>query len=114
MDKTEIKRTYKQSNRPMGVYRIKNSQNDKIYIGFAADLEARFNRHKAELKFGNHRNKELQNIWNAYGESALEFDILDVLDRKEDAQASPDEELHVLTEMWIQQLEHRGDSIARL
>ena len=98
----------------MGVYRIRNSQNDKVYIGFATDLEARFNRHKAELKLGSHRNKELQGIWNSYGESALEFEILDVLDQEEGTQASPDEELNVLTDMWIQKLKKSGNSIVRL
>lgn len=114
MDKSEIKRAYKQTKQHLGVYRIRNSQNDKVFVGFASDLEARFNRHKAELKFGNHRNKELQTIWNLYGESALEFEILDVLDQKEGTKASPDEELQVLTEMWIQNLKKTGDSIIRL
>ena len=114
MNKSEIKRAYKQSKRPMGVYRIVNTQNDKVYIGFATDLEARFNRHKAELKFGNHRNKELQKIWNSYGESAFEFEILDVLDQEEGTKARPEEELHVLTDMWIQKLKKTEGSIVRL
>jgi group I intron endonuclease len=114
MDKSEIKRAYKQSKRPMGVYRIRNSENDKVYVGFATDLEARFNRHKIELKFGNHRNKELQKLWNSFGESAFEFEILDVLDQEEGTQASPDEELHLLTEMWIQKLKEAGVAIVRL
>jgi hypothetical protein len=114
MDKSEIKRAYKQAKRPMGVYRISNSQNDKEYIGFATDLEARFNRHKAELKFGNHRNKELQKIWDSCGELALEFEILDVLVQEEGTKANPDEELHVLTDMWIQKLIKTGASIVRL
>ena len=114
MDKSEIKRTYKQSKRPMGVYRIRNCQNDELYIGFATNLEARFNRHKAELKFGNHPNKKLQKIWNSYGESTLEFKILDVLDQEEGTKANPVEELHVLKEMWIQNLKKAGSSVVRL
>jgi len=74
-------------------------------------LPARFNRHKAELKFGSHRNSELQEIWNSLGESALEFEILDVLDHEEKTQTNPAEELQVLTEMWIQKLKKAGDSI---
>lgn len=49
--------------------------------------------------------KELQKIWNSYGESALEFEILNVLTQKEGHKTSPDEELNVLSEMWIRQLE---------
>ena len=114
MDKSAIKKAYKQARQPMGVYRIRNSQNDKVYIGSATDLPARFNRHKAELKFGSHRNRELQEIWNSFGESAFEFEILDVLDHEENTQANPGEELHIFAEMWIQKLKKAGDSIVCL
>jgi group I intron endonuclease len=114
MDKSEIKRAYKQTKRPMGVYRIINSHNDKVFIGFGTDLAARFNRHKAELKFGSHRNRELQEMWNSFGESAFEFEILDVLDHEEKTQASPNEELHILAEMWIQKLKKAGDTVVCL
>ena len=114
MDKSEMKRAYKQAKRPMGVYRIRNSYNDKVFIGFATDLPTRFNRHKAELKFGNHRNSELQEIWDLFGESAFEFEILDELDHEENTQASPNKELHVLAEMWIQKLKKTADSIVYL
>jgi hypothetical protein len=33
MDRSEAKKAYKQAKRPMGVYRIRNTQNDKSYIG---------------------------------------------------------------------------------
>lgn len=114
MDRSEIKKAYKQSKRPMGVYRITNSQNEDTYIGYATNLEARFNRHKVELKLGNHRNGPLQKIWNAYGESALEFKILDTLDQEDGINADWDEELKVLMEMWIQTLEKAGVPIVRL
>lgn len=91
----------------MGVYLIRNSQNDKVYIGRATDLQARFNRHRAELQFGNHRKRELQEIWNSFGESAFEFEVLDVLEHKEDILANPDKELQIITEMWIQKLKKK-------
>ena len=114
MDKSEMKRAYKQSKRSMGVYKISNSQDSKVYIDYATDLEARFNRHRTELKFKSHRNKELQKIWDLYGESAFEFEILDVLEQEENAQANPDEELRLLTEMWTQKLKEAGADIVRL
>ncbi len=114
MDKSAMKKAYLQAKRPMGVYRISNSQNNKVYIGFSIDIPARFNRHKSELNFGSHRNKELQELWNSFGEAAFEFEILDVLDNKENTQASPNEELQVLAEMWIQKLEKEGYSIVCL
>jgi group I intron endonuclease len=114
MDKAAIKKAYKEAKQPMGVYRIRTLQNDKVYIGFATDLEARLNRHRAELKFGSHRNKELQEIWNSFGESAFEFEILDMLDHEENTQTSAEEELHILAEMWIQKLKNAGASVVCL
>jgi predicted GIY-YIG superfamily endonuclease len=111
MDKSSLKKAYKQTNRPMGVYRIRSTHDNKVYIGYGTDIQAKINRHKAELKFGTHRNRELQEMWNSFGESAFEFEIVDVLDHEENTQASPDEELHVLVEMWIQKLKKAGDSI---
>lgn len=114
MDKAAIKRAYKETKQPMGVYIIKNSKNDKVFIGCAVNLEARFNRHRAELKFGSHRNKELQKIWDSLGESAFEFEILDILDHENKIQADADEELHLLEDMWVQKLEKAGNLVTRL
>ncbi len=108
MDKTAIKKAYKDTTRPMGVYRITSTQNNKVYIGSAIDVPARINRHKAELRFGSHRNSELQEIWRSFGESAFEFEVLDVLDHEKGLQANPLEELHILLQMWIQKLEKQG------
>jgi len=114
LDKSIVKKEYKQTKRPMGVYGIRYSQDGKVYIGSGTDLQAKINRHKAELKFGSHRNKELQEVWNSLGESAFEFEVLDVLDHEENPQTSPAEELHVLVEMWIRKLEKAGHSIVSL
>ncbi len=114
MDKSAIKKAYKESKRPMGVYRITSTRNDKIYIGFGTDLPAKINRHKAELKFGTHRNRELQETWNLFGESAFDFEVLDVLDHKENLHTNPAEELPVLLEIWVHKLEKEGYSIATL
>lgn len=114
MDKSAIKKAYKETKRSMGVYGIKISQKNKVFIGFATDLTARFNRHKAELNFKSHRNKELQALWNSLGESAFEFEILDVLDHEETTQTDPNEELPILADMWIQKLQKAGDTVIAL
>jgi hypothetical protein len=114
MDKSIMKKAYKEAKRSMGVYRITATGSDTVYVGFGTDLPAKINRHKAELKFGSHRNRELQEAWNSLGESAIEFGILDVLDHKENSQAHPAEELHVLVEMWIRKLEKAGHSVVSL
>jgi hypothetical protein len=114
MDKSAAKNEYKQAKRPMGVYRIRNTRNNKSYIGCGMDLPAKINRHKAELKFGSHRNRELQDEWNLLGKSSFEFEVLDELDHKEDSQASSIEEVQVLKEMWMRRLEKEGYSVVSL
>jgi len=114
MDRSEAKREYKQAKRPMGVYRIRNTHNGKSYVGFSTDVQARMNRQKAELKFGNHRNAELLREWKSFGESSFEFEVLDELAHDENSKANPAEELRILTEMWIRKLEKSGNSVVSL
>lgn len=111
MDKSAMKKAYKEMKQPMGIFWIRNTQNENIYIGSGTNVQARINRHKAELKFGSHRNRELQEIWNSFGESALNFEVLDILDLDEDAQTNPTEELRVLIDMWTHRLEDEGHSV---
>ncbi len=114
MNKSEAKRAYKETKRPMGVYAIRNSHNDTVFVGLATDLPARFNRHKAELKFGHHRNRALQELWKSFGESSFEFEILDELKHKEGDQTNPTEELRILAEMWIQKLQTSAGAVVVL
>lgn len=56
-----------------GIYGIVNNKTDKWYIGQAVNRQKRFNQHRWLLRNGKHANKELQNDWNHYGESAFSF-----------------------------------------
>ena len=118
--KADIRRASKEAKPPMGVYRIAISGgdavsgSDKVFVDFAVDLAARFNRHKFELKMGSHRNKELQAAWNAHGEAAFAFEVLDELERDDDAREGPDQGLRVLAEMWLGKLREAGSDVAAL
>ena len=114
MDRSEAKRQYKQTKRPMGVYRIRNTQNGKSYVGYSIDLQARMNRQKTELKLGSHRNSELLGEWKSFGEASFEFEVLDELEPDEKSRADPLEELRVLSEMWIRKLEKAGSVVLNL
>ena len=56
----------------------------------------------------------MQEEWNLFGKSSFQFEVLDKLDHKEDSQASPIEELHVLKEMWMRKLEKEGYLVVSL
>lgn len=114
MDKAEAKRNYKEAQRPMGIYRIKNRQTGVSYVGYSIDPQAKLNRHKAELKFNSHRDKGLLDEWKSLGESSFEFEVLDELAQDKDSKSDPMEELQVLAEMWIGKLVKAGDKVVTL
>lgn len=61
-----------------GVYKITNTENDKVYVGSTKSFRKRFSQHKDELKRKKHGNPKLQHAWDFYGEDCFEFSILEV------------------------------------
>jgi len=114
MDRRDIKRAYKEAKQPMGVYEIRIEGEESVFLGFTTDLRARFNRHRTELKFGSHRNKGLQRLWNERGGAAFRFAVIDELEQEEESTANVDEELETLAEMWTKKMTERGETVVRL
>src|SRR6185436_3778237 len=104
MDRKALIREYKMSRRPMGVYRVYNTVNEKSLVGVSTDLPAILNRQRAQLTFGGHPNRELQKEWNELGSEAFEFEVLDTLTPPERPDYDPSEDLRVLEELWLQKL----------
>ena len=63
-----------------GIYCIRNTVNDKRYIGQSADIHSRLSHHKAKLRRGAHPNRALQGAANKYGVDALDFKIIEECD----------------------------------
>lgn len=61
----------------VGIYRIQNNINGKVYIGQSTDIKKRWKSHKRDLQKGEHPNPHLQKAWNLYGEKAFSFDVLE-------------------------------------
>jgi GIY-YIG catalytic domain len=107
MTKKELKKEYLQNHRPMGVYQIRNIANEKVLIGAALDLPGVLNRHKFQLKMGNHTNGALQADWNEFGDEGFAFEILDEITPKEGRDYR--EELAFLEELWLEKSQPYGD-----
>lgn len=60
-----------------GIYMIKNTSNNKIYIGQSVNIYKRWEKHKSDLNNNRHDNKHLQNAWNKYGEDCFDFSIIE-------------------------------------
>ena len=60
-----------------GIYLIKNTINNKVYIGSAVNFDRRWKQHRQLLKLGQHHSGHLQYAWNAYGEQSFTFDVIE-------------------------------------
>lgn len=57
----------------IGIYKITNKVNNKIYIGESMDIDERWGKHKIDLQSNCHHSWKLQNDWNKYGEENFTF-----------------------------------------
>ena len=109
MNRKALIREYKESQRPMGVYRVRCIVNDKSLIGTSVDLPAMLNRQQSQLRMGGHPNKALQKDWNEHGAEAFEFEVLDTLEASDQANYDPKSDLRTLEEMWLAKLTPYGE-----
>jgi len=72
------------SQQKMGIYKIVNILNHRIYVGSAINLQRRYAAHISCLKRNKHGNSYLQNDWNKCGPEAFEFHLLEAVEKKQD------------------------------
>lgn len=67
-----------------GIYCIRNTVNNKVYIGKAIDIHRRIIQHKCQLrKKYIDENIHLINSWHKYGETSFEYFVLEFLEKDE-------------------------------
>ncbi len=66
-----------------GIYIITIKNSIKVYIGESINVKNRLKNHLRKLRNQKHTNPILQNLYNKYGEDALDFNILEYLDTKD-------------------------------
>ena len=100
----ELKEEYKQMKFPIGVFQIRNTVNNKIYVESSIDLNAIWHRHRLQLNVGNHLNAELQKDWKELGEEKFRYEILEEIEQKDPAKDYA-KEAKVLEQMYIEELQ---------
>lgn len=60
----------------IGIYKIVNKKNGKLYIGSSKTIERRLKDHRRLLSKGTHHSSKLQNAWNKYGEESFLFLVI--------------------------------------
>lgn len=105
----ELQREYKERVKPSGVYQVKNLANGKVLLGSSLNLEGLLNRNRFTLRNNSHLNKELQKDWNELGPDQFAFEILEVVQVRDDPNFNLKDELTLLEQIWLEKLQPFGE-----
>jgi len=65
----------------IGIYKITNIINGKMYIGSSIHIEQRWKEHIRDLNKGTHHSIKLQNSWNKHGADNFKFEVVEECDK---------------------------------
>ncbi len=112
VDRKGLKRQYKESRQPIGVFRIRNTRNGRSLVAASVNLPAIFNRMRMQLNSGSALTyPELQRDWKQFGADAFEFEVLEELEPPDSPTWDPAPDLAALEALWLEELapyEERG------
>ena len=106
VDKKEAIRKFKERKPLSGAYAVRCATSGRVWVGAARNLDAAHNGCWFSLRIGSHIDKSLQAEWNAHGEPAFQYEILETLDGDLHALAVADL-LKEKRSHWIAQLAAR-------
>ena len=73
----------KSKNPVCGIYSIRNTVNNKVYVGSSIDTAHRWKQHKTALRAKCKTNPHLQAAWDLYGEDKFIFSLLTMCSKEE-------------------------------
>ena len=83
-----------------GIYVIRNNISGKVYVGSSINPKKRWREHRCNLRQGKHHAPLLQRAWDARGESAFTFEVIETVHTKA--------EMVCREQYWIDTLESFG------
>jgi hypothetical protein len=111
LDRKALRREYKETSRPAGVFAVRNTVDHVLLVGVSSDLPSMFNRQRFQLEMKAHPDKNLQADWQRLGPDAFSFEVLDRLEAPEDPQVDLRRDLATLLDMWLTKLEAEGQAL---
>ncbi len=106
--KKELKQQYKEIKTEAGVFQVRNTRNEKILIDSTRNLKT-LNGKEFQLRSGIYPNKRLAEELLQYGPEAFVIEVLEVLEKKEDAFFDERDALKKLQAHWIEKLQPFGE-----
>jgi hypothetical protein len=98
----ELQEEYKQLKTYMGVIKVMNKINGKIYIAGYPNLKNKWVTLKGQLDMGMHANFELQKDWKEMGEEAFTYEVLE--EKKTDDITDVRFEAKHMERQWLEKL----------
>ena len=89
----------------MGVFKITNTSNNRIFVGSSQDLKAIWHAQKLQLDMGIHPNSGLQKDWTELGPENFSYEIIDEIKQDKDEPFDYSREIKALEELIIQELQ---------
>ena len=80
MDKREARKQFKSKVTPKGVFAVRCTVSGEAWVAASDHLDSARNGLWFQLRNRLHPNRQLQAAWNACGEDAFEYSILETLD----------------------------------
>jgi hypothetical protein len=84
---------------PMGIYAIRALPSNHLLLGASRNVHATLNRARFELRMGTHRDPVLQAEWHRSGAEGINFDVLELVKEREDADFDYAGELQALEQI---------------
>jgi hypothetical protein len=75
--KKEAAAKFKEKKACIGVYAVRCAPTGQVWVGTSRNLEAAGNGIWFALRIGTHREGGLQEVWNAQGQPAFEYEVLE-------------------------------------
>lgn len=101
----EMKEEYRQRKYRMGVFRITNLANGKIFIGSSIDLIAIWHAQKLQLNAGIHPNEQLQSDWKQFGPENFKYDILEEITQEDEPAGGFEREIKAMEDLVNEELQ---------
>lgn len=103
----ELQAEYKQLKTYMGVIKITNNANGKIYLDTYSNLKNQWMKIQGQLATGRYANSQVQKDWKELGPEAFTYEVLE--EREADEVADVKWELKKMEKLWLEKLQPHGD-----
>jgi hypothetical protein len=104
VNRSEIKREYKENPPDMGVYRVTCTKTGRSYIGSGLNVNGKLNSARFQLEMGSFMDKEMQKDWNDGSPDDFTFEVLEILKPEKSPTYDYREDLKNLVKAWSEKL----------